>query len=54
MDCNFKKLDHCFKFIALFLAKLVKTQIMVYFLLENSLDIFLLVSNKHFVYDKGT
>ena len=35
-------------------GKNTKTQILVYFLLENLLDIFLFVLYKHFVYDKGT
>ena len=41
-----------FKFIALRLGKLAKTQIMVDFLFENSRDIFLQVSYKRFVSDK--
>ena len=36
------------------LGKLAKILIMVCFLSENSLDIFLLVFYKYFVYDKGT
>ena len=36
------------------LGKPAKTQIMVYFLFENSLDIFLFVFYKYFVYDTGT
>ena len=48
MDCNF------FKFIALRLVKLAKTLIMVYSLFVNSLDIFLLLFCKHFVFGKGT
>ena len=36
------------------LGKLAKTLMMVYFLVENLLDIFLLVFYKYSVYDKGT
>ena len=36
------------------LGKLTETLIMVYFLFENSLDIFLLVFYKHSMYGKGT
>ena len=50
MDCSLKNFPDFFKFIGLCLGKLVKTQIMIDSLLENSLDIFLY---KYFVYDRG-
>ena len=45
--CILKKLG----MIALCLGKFAYTRIIVYSLFENSLDIFLLVFYKHFVYD---
>ena len=48
-------LPNFFEVYGFCLGKLTKTQIMVYFLFKNSLDIFLLVFyNKYFVYGKGT
>ena len=42
-----------FEFIALCLGKLAKTLIMVYSFFENSLDLFLSVFCKCFMFDKG-
>ena len=53
MDCILKILGSFFKFIASLLETSAKTLIIVYFLFENSFDIFLLVFYKHFMYDKG-
>ena len=54
IDCNLKRLGNVFKFIALALGKLAKTQIMAYSLFKNALDIFLLVFYNHFQYDKNS
>ena len=42
-----------FDFIASCLRKLAKTLIIVYFLLTSKHDVFLIVLNKHFAYDKS-
>ena len=43
MDCILKKMPLIFEVYSFYFGKLAKTLIMVYFLFENSLDIFLLV-----------
>ena len=49
LDCILKKIALTFfQVYRFYLEKLAKTLIMVYFLLENSIDIFLLVFHKHF------
>ena len=54
MDCILKKWGYLFQVYSFCLGKLAKILIMVYFLSVNSLDIFLLVFHKHFVYGKRT
>ena len=50
---HLEKMRLNFKFNSFCLGKCAKTQIMVFFLFEKSLDLFLFVFCKHFVYDKG-
>ena len=52
MDRDLKKMGSVFNFIALCLGRLAKTQIMVYSMFENALDIFLLVFYEHFMSKK--
>ena len=54
MVASWKNEANLFQVYRLWLEKLAKTQIVVYFIFQNSRHIFLFVFYKNFVYDKGT
>ena len=54
MDCILKKLGYLFQVYSFCLRKLAKIFDYGLFSLVTSLDIFLLVFHKYFVYGKGT
>ena len=54
MDCILKKWGYLFQVYSFCLGKLAKSFDYGLFSVVNSLDIFLLVFHKYFVYSKGT
>ena len=54
MDCILKKWGYLFQVYSFCLGKLAKNFDYGLFSVVNSLDIFLLVFHKYFVYSKGT